>query len=681
MSLTRSLSRIISRPLSRVARGDSEALVDQQLLAQGAYTIYGSPFALKYEDLLYIGSIETDGTKDQRVIQWDTVGETASAKALRVSSQDDDHNNAFVFVRPDQGQVFAACVDHANGSSNSLHFFRSTGLDVSTLPGSATFTHVGTAPTYAYLFVNPADLDQMDIITRYGASAQLDWQVLRSEDMNGAPPTTTAYPLFINHYLKACYEYDGSGIWLAATNEPLGQTSGPASTRPVFCQRLALWHLDLATDEISSGGVVEGTLTTPFTQVNAQSANRLAYTNNYSDATWVKTQCNPGTSTTANRWGATSVQVQKISETTVSSNHRIAQSVPCVAGTRYELSAYVKAGERSRVLIHGPVGSMASHGVDTTDPQLWVNLNDGTSFNDTNNLDYSEITDVGNGWYRIGLVFTATDTVSSSAFVFILNDAGSSSYAGTTSFGLYLDSVQYGETPYSTRLMPFAQNITTSVRPSTAVPLVVYDPPEGKYIRLLAMKDVEEVVAFLFAEFDDYQGTKADDPTRNSRILYREVNKDTWALSSLVVLSTETVDGSDDDGTTGSFTYLGGDILNRWDVMFDQQNVGNSGVNRIIRSRSTDGVSFSSTILVQSVGVDQVMRPVAIQEVTFNGSNLRLVPSDWIAWMQGAYDGYNPSRGDFDTNIHIGRLTTSPITPPSPTGIGYMQIGVDNIVG
>lgn len=663
-------------------RRGGESLVYQQVLAQGAYTIYGNPVALQYGDILYIGSIETDGTKDQRVVSWDTVNLTAAAKSLRVSSQDDDHNNAFIAIRPDQSQVVGVCVDHASGTSNDLHFFRSTGLGVSTLPSSATFTHTGTAPTYAYPFINPADLDQLDVITRYGASTQLDWKVLRSENLDGAPPTVTEYDLFIGHYLKACYEYDGSGIWIATCNEPIPVVQGPAATEPVFCQRVALWHLDYATDVISSGGVTEGTLTTPFTQVNGQSANELDYTDAFSNAAWAKDQCSVATSAVANRWGATGVSIQKLVDTGVSGNHRIRQAVTCNSGTRYEASIYARAGvsELSRILLYGPAGSMASHGTDTSDPQLWVNLNDGSRFNATNNLDYWEITDVGNGWYRIGFVFTATDTVSSNFYVMLVNDAGASVYSGSGT-GLYVASAQYGETPYADRLMPYSQNLTTSARPSTAVPLVVYDPPEGKYVRLLAMKDVGLEVAFLMAEFDDYNGAKADDGTRNVRILYLEVTKSTWAIGTPVEIASQAVDGSDDDLATGSFTYLGGDIITKWDVLFDQQNVSGAGVNRIVRATSGNGTTFSVTTLKQSSGTDQVMRPVSIQEVTFTGSALRHEPGQWICWMQGAYDGYNASRGGFDTIMHVAQLATAPLPVSLGAGVGSAVIGSTNIVG
>lgn len=649
---------LVASAISIEAFAAIEELAD---LGQGAYTIYGGPVALKFGDLIYIGSINTDGTKSQRVLSWDVVNLAAGSKTVRTSNADDDHNNPFLAIRPDQSQIVAVSADHASGSSNDIHFFRSTGLAASTLPGTDTFTHAGTAPTYSHPYINPADLDQMDTITRYGASAQLDWRVLRSENMNGGPPTTTAYPLFINHYVKATVASDGSGLWLAATNEPLGTTSGPTATKPVFCPRIALWFLDWATDEISSGGVVEGTLTTPFTQVNGQSANELGYTNDISNAAWVKTgETSPSTSTLSNRWGATSVSIQKLVENGATGNHRARQLVTCDAGETYEFSAYVKmtAGEVLKCMIQGPVGCMASHGTDTTDPQIWVDMQDGSRFNATNNLDHWEITDVGNSWWRIGGVFTATDTVVGSYFhIFCLDDAGLSSYAGR-SVGFYVDSMQYGVTPYTDRLMPFCQNITTSVRPSTAVPLVVYDPPEKKLCRLLAVKDVGEQVAFLFAEFDDHLGAKASDSARNVRILYREVNKATYALSSISVLSTSAVDGLDDDASTGSFTYLGGDIIDRMDVMFDQQNVDNAGTNRIVRAKSINGGSFTQWVIKESSGADQVMRPLAVQEVTFTGSDLRYGPSDWIAWMQGPYDGYTPARGDFDTDIHVAKLTS-----------------------
>lgn len=126
--------------------------------------------------------------------------------------------------------------------------------------------------------------------------------------------------------------------------------------------------------------------------------------------------------------------------TTTNGAHQLFQITSGTSGVAYTTSFYVKAGEYNRFNF-GP-GNTAVGG----DKIATINLSLSNPVVSQDAIFNSSAfaTPVGNGWYRVGATFTATATGTMTVAVLqtIIDNAGSSSFAGDGTSGLFLWGAQ-----------------------------------------------------------------------------------------------------------------------------------------------------------------------------------------------------------------------------------------------
>ena len=140
----------------------------------------------------------------------------------------------------------------------------------------------------------------------------------------------------------------------------------------------------------------------------------------------------------------------KMVETATNTSHNYFRTMSGLATTRYTVSEYAKAGERTEYALRGTLAGS---------PTINVNLVDGSvifaSTPGVENFAYT-ITNAGDGWWRISLsVDIPATTFTVVGFITINN--GTSVYLGDANKGLYLWGRELTTSPTATRY----QRVTT----------------------------------------------------------------------------------------------------------------------------------------------------------------------------------------------------------------------------
>ena len=174
------------------------------------------------------------------------------------------------------------------------------------------------------------------------------------------------------------------------------------------------------------------------------------------------------------------VGAQKLVEDTATGQHRMnTASSTTVSGSQYTASIYMKAGERTFCATEI---ILATGGVEGL-----FNLTEGTaSFTAYGGAatPTGSITNVGNGWYRCAVTFTANGASSSVRPAKLYQDATTQSYTGDGTSGIYIFGAQLSD---SASVDPYVYNPVAA--PSAAAyygPRFDYDPvtlaPKGLLI-------------------------------------------------------------------------------------------------------------------------------------------------------------------------------------------------------
>jgi hypothetical protein len=148
--------------------------------------------------------------------------------------------------------------------------------------------------------------------------------------------------------------------------------------------------------------------------------------------------------------------------TTTNSAHQLYQVTSGTSGVTYTISFYVKAGEYNRFNF-GP-GNTATGG----DKIVTINLSLSNPVVSQDAIFNSSAfaVPVGNGWYRVGATFTATATGTMTVAVLqtIINNAGSSSFTGDGTSGIYLWGAQLEQ---SSTVGPYVPTTTAAATSNT----------------------------------------------------------------------------------------------------------------------------------------------------------------------------------------------------------------------
>lgn len=187
--------------------------------------------------------------------------------------------------------------------------------------------------------------------------------------------------------------------------------------------------------------------TCPSILVEPQRTNTLIYSEQLDNSNWVKN------STTISANAATAPNglqtADKLISSAVSGFHNIAITIPSkTASTPHTFSFYAKAGEIVYCL---PNLNSAFSG---TQLSALINLTNGTASSISAGLTVN-IVPCSNGWYRIALTATAAaNTTAFNAIINTTNAAGSASFTGNGTSGIYVWGTQMEVGSYATSYIP-----------------------------------------------------------------------------------------------------------------------------------------------------------------------------------------------------------------------------------
>jgi hypothetical protein len=172
--------------------------------------------------------------------------------------------------------------------------------------------------------------------------------------------------------------------------------------------------------------------------------NLLTYSEDFSNAAWTKTAATITADATTAPDGTTSAD--KLVENTATTTHFLTSpSLLFAANTRYVVSIYVKAAERSWVALQydsGPFG---------TSPTAYFNVGAGVLGSAFNGA-IATMVGVGDGWYRCSIAATTTTSTTGNARLYLATGDNAASYTGVAGSGAFawgaqLEAVTYQTTP------------------------------------------------------------------------------------------------------------------------------------------------------------------------------------------------------------------------------------------
>lgn len=180
--------------------------------------------------------------------------------------------------------------------------------------------------------------------------------------------------------------------------------------------------------------------------IEPSTTNDLLRSNEFDNASWTKTNATVSASSTFSPEGI--VNAYSLIEDNTTGTHEIRQYKSGLTNSvDHTFSVFAKANERYKVRLN------------TFSGYAEFDLSNGTIITQPT-VDDAAIVAIGNGWYRISITKTANNTLTNS-YIYILNDAGSVSYAGDNSSGVYLYGAQLEETGFPTSYVPTTSAVVT----------------------------------------------------------------------------------------------------------------------------------------------------------------------------------------------------------------------------
>ena len=176
------------------------------------------------------------------------------------------------------------------------------------------------------------------------------------------------------------------------------------------------------------------------------------------DANWGKSDTTITNNAITAPDGTTTASLVK--ETTVTSSHRVQGNGIISSGTTYTFSVYAKKKERS-------VFSIGGAGLFGASEMPEFDVDNGVAYNGGTGNALVSIQDVGNGWYRCSVTYTATGT---SGYILQLHDslknappasASGFIYTGDGSSGMYFWGAQLEAASFPTSYIPTSGSTAT----------------------------------------------------------------------------------------------------------------------------------------------------------------------------------------------------------------------------
>lgn len=170
--------------------------------------------------------------------------------------------------------------------------------------------------------------------------------------------------------------------------------------------------------------------------------NLLTYSQDFDNAVWTKSRSSVSANATTAPDGT--VTADKLVEDTSTNSHLVEEVTTVTSGVAYTYSAFVKAAERTEVLVQMYIG--ASFGVV-------VNLSTGAFVTNSGSPTSTSIQALPNGWYRVSV--TATSLTTGNGYCDIYPRSGSTAiYTGDGTSGLYIWGAQLEAGSFATSYIP-----------------------------------------------------------------------------------------------------------------------------------------------------------------------------------------------------------------------------------
>lgn len=208
--------------------------------------------------------------------------------------------------------------------------------------------------------------------------------------------------------------------------------------------------------------------------IEEQRTNLLAYSEDFSNAAWVKNSCTVSANILTAPDGT--ITADKLVEDSTNTLHFLSYVATFVASTTYTLSVFAKAGERTRLQISGSGSSWASFSTAVFD------LSTGTVVTNTGAFTSASITLVGNGWYRCTATgLSNASPISQQVAQFMLVQSGSTtSYTGNGFSGIYIWGAQLEAGASATSYIPTVAAQVTRNRDTAFLPVTGWFAGSGE---------------------------------------------------------------------------------------------------------------------------------------------------------------------------------------------------------
>jgi hypothetical protein len=169
----------------------------------------------------------------------------------------------------------------------------------------------------------------------------------------------------------------------------------------------------------------------PVRTVGSQLENFLTYSEDLG-TDWTNIRSSESTDTVANPINGATDADTFIEDATAGNTHEIYQTKSTVSGENYIFSVYAKQKESRHVALRYD---------QSTDSFAYADLSDCSLNSQTNGT--GTVTDIGSGWCKVELAFTADTTGTSYPVIDLCNPAGTRTYNGDGSSGIYIWGAQF----------------------------------------------------------------------------------------------------------------------------------------------------------------------------------------------------------------------------------------------
>jgi hypothetical protein len=178
--------------------------------------------------------------------------------------------------------------------------------------------------------------------------------------------------------------------------------------------------------------------------IEEQRTNLFTYSDDFADASWVKTRASITSNTIVAPDGT--LTGDKFVENTDTNTHDISFIASLTSGTAYTISFFVKSAGRN-LRMYYPSGAFTSAFSSIFD------LTNGTVTPAITN-SVGSITSFGNGWFRCVMTQTATATTTGTFTLRLIEGASTTSYTGDGFSGIYIWGAQLEAGAFPTSYIP-----------------------------------------------------------------------------------------------------------------------------------------------------------------------------------------------------------------------------------